>query len=118
MDLGSLLERFWVDFGSKLGGKLGPSVYQDWRKGGTETMSKNHYKSEAAVVPRGMQEIGVQALKNTTSQGPQGPEGHTADIIYISYNICTYYRIYVLYIYIYILHVQSISDISYVLYHI
>ena len=40
MDLAWLLERFEVDFGSKLGGKLGPSWHQNPKKKGTKMMSK------------------------------------------------------------------------------
>ena len=40
MDLGGLLERFWVYFGSKLGGKLEPSWHQNQKNEGTKTMSK------------------------------------------------------------------------------
>ena len=41
MDLGGLLERFGVDFSSKLGGKLGPSWHKNLKNEGTKTMSKN-----------------------------------------------------------------------------
>ena len=41
MDLGWLLERFGVDFGSKLGGKLGPGWHPNPENEGTKTMSKN-----------------------------------------------------------------------------
>ena len=57
MHLGWLLERFGVDFGPKLGGKLGLSWHQDRRKWGTKTMSKNHQKSRAAVVREGTQVV-------------------------------------------------------------
>ena len=42
MGFGWLLDRFLLDFGSKLGGKLGPSWHQNRRKWDTKTMSKNH----------------------------------------------------------------------------
>ena len=35
-----LLDRFWADFGPKLGGKLGPSWHQNLKKSGPKTMSK------------------------------------------------------------------------------
>ena len=41
MDLERLLEGFWMDFGPKLGGKLGPSWHQNLKNEGTKTMSKN-----------------------------------------------------------------------------
>ena len=45
MDLGRLLERFWVDFGSKLGGKLRPSWHQNPTKSDTKTIAtKQHPK--------------------------------------------------------------------------
>ena len=52
MDFGWLLDRFLMDFGPKLGVKLGSSWHQNRRKWGTKTMSKNHQKSGAAVVRR------------------------------------------------------------------
>ena len=52
MDFGWLLDRFLMDFGPKLGVKLGPSWHQNRRKWGTKTMSKNHQKSGDAVVPQ------------------------------------------------------------------
>ena len=42
MGFGWLLDRFLVDFGSKLGGKLGPSWHQYRRKLDTKTISKHH----------------------------------------------------------------------------
>ena len=63
MDFGGLLERFWSDFGPKLGGKLGPSWHQNRRKWGTKTMSKNHWKSGAAEVT---QVADLLAPNNTT----------------------------------------------------
>ena len=40
LEIGSLLGRFLVDFGTKLGRKLDPSWYQHPEKRGPETMSK------------------------------------------------------------------------------
>ena len=40
IDFGWLLDRFWSDFGPKLGGKLGPSWHQNLKNGGPKTMSK------------------------------------------------------------------------------
>ena len=48
MGPGRLLERFWVDFGSKLGGKLGPSWHENLKNGGPKTMSKNELKKMSA----------------------------------------------------------------------
>ena len=50
MDFGWLLDRFLVDFGSKLGVKLGLSWHQNRKKWGTKTMSTNHQKSGDAMV--------------------------------------------------------------------
>ena len=50
MAFGWLLDRFSMDFGAKLGVKLGPSWHQNRRKWGAKTMSKNHQKSGDAVV--------------------------------------------------------------------
>ena len=44
MDFRGLLARFWEDFGTKLGGKLGPSWHQNPKKRGTKTISKKHQK--------------------------------------------------------------------------
>ena len=41
MDVGRLLDRFLLDFGTILGGKLAPSWHQNQKKEGTKTMSKN-----------------------------------------------------------------------------
>ena len=40
MDVGRLLDRFLIDFGTVLGGKLAPSWHQNLQKHGTKTMSK------------------------------------------------------------------------------
>ena len=48
IDFGWLLDGFLMDFGAKLGVKLGPSWHQNRRKWGTKTMSKKHQKSGAA----------------------------------------------------------------------
>ena len=48
MDSGWLLERFGIDFGSKLGGKLGPSWHQNLKNGGPKTMSKKDLKKMSA----------------------------------------------------------------------
>ena len=65
MHLGWLLERFWVDFGAKLGVELEPSWHQNLRKWGTKTMSKNYQKSGAAMVRSGPQWSGVLAPKES-----------------------------------------------------
>ena len=49
LEFGSLLGRFSVDFGSKLGGKLMPSWYQNRKNEGPKTMSKNHQKNGDAT---------------------------------------------------------------------
>ena len=43
MDIGRLLGRFLVDYGTILGGKLAPSWHQNLKKEGTKTMSKNEW---------------------------------------------------------------------------
>jgi hypothetical protein len=43
MDVGRLLDRFFIDFGTVLGGKLAPSWHQNPKKEGTKTMSKNEW---------------------------------------------------------------------------
>ena len=53
MDFGWLLDRFLVDFGAMLGGKLGSSWHYNPTKWDTKTMSTNHQKSRDARVPRG-----------------------------------------------------------------
>ena len=65
MDFGWLLDRLLVDFGPKLGVKLGPSWHQNRRKWGTKTMSKNHQKSGDAVVRSGTQVNLIQAPKES-----------------------------------------------------
>ena len=40
MDFGWLLDRFLVDFGPKLGAKLGPSWHQNLKNWSSKTMSK------------------------------------------------------------------------------
>ena len=62
MDFGWLLDRFLMDFGAKLGVKLGPSWHQDRRKWGTKMMSKNHQKSGAAS-GRGWSAGGTQVVR-------------------------------------------------------
>ena len=52
MDFGWLLDRFLVDLGTKLGGKLGSSWHFNPIKLDTKTMSTNHQKSGAARVRR------------------------------------------------------------------
>ena len=43
MDVGRLLDRFFIDFGTVLGGKLAPSWHQNPKKEDTKTMSKNEW---------------------------------------------------------------------------
>ena len=43
MDIGRLLDRFFNDFGTVLGGKLAPSWHQNPKKESTKTMSKNEW---------------------------------------------------------------------------
>ena len=43
MDLGWLLDRFLMDFGTMLGGKLAPSWCQNPKNKGTKTRSKNEW---------------------------------------------------------------------------
>ena len=56
MDLGGLLERFGEDFGSNLGGKLGPSWHQDLTNGGPKTMSKK-VKQKGHASSRGFTQV-------------------------------------------------------------
>ena len=42
------LDRFWSDFGPKLGGKMGPSWHQNLKNGGPKTMSKNELQNLCA----------------------------------------------------------------------
>ena len=53
MDVGRLLDRFFIDFGSVLGGKLAPSWHQNPKKEGTKTMSKNEWLKTHATVRGG-----------------------------------------------------------------
>ena len=46
MDFGWLLDRLLVDFGTKLGGKLGSSWQSNPIKWDTKTMSKKHQKKK------------------------------------------------------------------------
>ena len=41
IDFGWLLDRFLMDFGTVLGGKLAPSWHQNSKKEGTKTISEN-----------------------------------------------------------------------------
>ena len=50
MDVGRLLDRFLVDFGTVLGGKLAPSWHQNPKKEGTKTISKNEWLKTHATV--------------------------------------------------------------------
>ena len=52
IDFGWLLDRFWSDFGPKLGGKMGPSWHQNLKNGGPKTMSKKELKKMSAEAPR------------------------------------------------------------------
>ena len=69
MDVGRLWDRFFIDFGTVLGGKLAPSWHQNPKKEGTNTMSKNEWlKTHAGV--RGVGECGggsgpLKTFKNT-----------------------------------------------------
>ena len=64
MDVGRLLDRFLVDFGTVLGGKLAPSWHQNPKKEGTKTISKNEWSKTHAHQKRGGEGEGVWALKN------------------------------------------------------
>ena len=55
LGFGALLGRFLVDFGTKLGGKLGPSWHQNPKNEGTKTMSKNVMKKLSAAVRKCLQ---------------------------------------------------------------
>ena len=43
MDVGRLLDRFFIDFGTILEGKLAPSWHQNEKNEGTKTRSKNEW---------------------------------------------------------------------------
>ena len=53
MDVGRLLDRFLIDFGTVLGGKLAPSWHQNPKKESTKTMSKMSGKKRTRVSARG-----------------------------------------------------------------
>ena len=53
IDLGWLLDRFFIDLGPKLGGKMEPSWDQNLKNGGPKTMSTNMHKNDAKKVMRG-----------------------------------------------------------------
>ena len=67
MDVGRLLDRFFIDFGTVLGGKLAPSWHQNPKKEGTKTMSKNEWLKTHAGVREGRRgaakELGSEPLK-------------------------------------------------------
>ena len=48
MDSGWLLDRFLLDFGTKLRDKLGPSWHQNLKHGGPKTRSKKELKKKSA----------------------------------------------------------------------
>ena len=56
LGFGWLLDRFLVDFGTKLGGKLEPSWHQNLIKWDTKTMSKDWSKNEGVEGREGDQE--------------------------------------------------------------
>ncbi len=67
MDLGWLLDRFWMDLGPKLGVKLGASWHTNQMQWGTKTMSTKHQKSRDASVRKWyavVREIWSWPLKN------------------------------------------------------
>ena len=72
MDVGRLLDRFLVDFGTVLGGKLAPSWHQNPKKDGTKTMSKNEWSKTHARTrecprraAREMRSGPLKTIKNT-----------------------------------------------------
>ena len=73
LGFGALLERFLVDFGAKLGGKLEPNWGQNRENWGPQRMSKNHQKNGAAV---NAEWGGVPALNRTQIQLPKGVKQH------------------------------------------
>ena len=48
MDVGRLLDRFWIDFGPILGGKLAPSWHQNQKNEGSKRTPKSMRKTWAA----------------------------------------------------------------------
>ena len=53
IDFGWLLDRFLVDFGTQVGGKLGPSWHQNQKKSDVKMISKNGWQEGSAVKRRG-----------------------------------------------------------------
>ena len=91
------MDGFWVDFGSKLGGKLGPSWHQNLKNGGPKTMSKKVWQKVHATsrdftqLHAGKGWVGpykplVQSLQGA-AVGHQAlhivPQGHGGGYIYI-----------------------------------
>ena len=80
---GTLLGRFWVDFGSKLGGKLGPSWHQNAKNEGPKTMSKKGMRTwtpahasrgggapyNQSIKPSKDQTMGIRTLPSGTRPG-------------------------------------------------
>ena len=48
MDVGRLLDRFWIDFGTILGGKLAPSWHQNQKNEGSKRTPKSMHKTRDA----------------------------------------------------------------------
>ena len=64
MGFGTLLERILMDFGSNLGGKLGPSSFQNLSNIDQRTKLKKHLKiASKKVTPRYAPHSGVGPLK-------------------------------------------------------
>ena len=110
MDVGRLLDRFFIDFGAVLGGKLAPSWHQNPKKEGTKTRSKNEWSKTHATVKwasAGNPEMGggpLRVLRTPTQRDQRdhlkhpnrhcAPQGCVADIY-----IYKFYYFFILYIY-------------------
>ena len=62
LEFGALLDRFLVDFGAKLGGKLGPSWHQHPEKRGPKTMLKKCPKIVSKKVTQATRATQVHAV--------------------------------------------------------
>ena len=76
MDLGRLLEGFWMDLASKLGGKLGPSWHQNLKHEGPKMMSKKVMnKNSCDKFQRHPRNSGSRPLRGSNPGGHGGVQG-------------------------------------------
>ena len=108
MNFEGLLDRSWVDFGPKLGGKLGPSWHQNLKNGGPKTMSKKVKQKGHASQRRVTQVRGGWVPINHQSRASRGqsvghrtlhivPQGHGGGYMsmYVYVSICIYVCIHI-----------------------